>query len=89
MPTPPEPAPGTEASRSLAELAVGERGVVESVDGSDAIAARLADLGFVPGTLVTVRDRAPLGEPRIYELRNTRFCLRRVEAATIRVTPAP
>ncbi|TDI20188.1 MAG: ferrous iron transport protein A, partial [Acidobacteria bacterium] len=46
------------------------------------------DLGFVPGTLVEVRRRAPLGDPVEFELRGTHLCLRRGEAARIRVRRA-
>ena len=31
--------------------------------------------------------RAPLGDPTTYELRGSRFCLRRAEAERIAVTP--
>jgi ferrous iron transport protein A len=72
---------------SLADLAPGAAGVVHSVDGNGAIGRRLLDLGFVPGTPLAVVRRAPLGDPVEYELRGTRLCLRRSEAARIRVLP--
>ena len=77
---PPEPA-------SLAELTPGSEAVVTAVDGDGAIGRRLLDLGFVPGTVVRVVRRAPLGDPVEYELRGARLCLRRSEAARIRVRP--
>lgn len=80
MPQPPAP--------SLAELPRGSAGVVEGVEGEDAIAHRLQDLGFLPGTRVVMVRRAPLGDPAVYELRGTRFCLRRSEAARIRMRSA-
>lgn len=70
---------------SLAELEPGCAAVVESVDGDGAIGRRLLDLGFVPGTELCVVRRAPLGDPVEYELRGARLCLRRTEAARIRV----
>ncbi len=48
---------------------------------------RLLDLGFVPETRIRVVRRAPLGDPVLYDLRGTRLCLRRSEAAIIRVRP--
>lgn len=70
----------------LAELTPGSRAEVESVDGGP-LARRLLDLGFVPRTQVLVVRRAPLGDPTEYELRGTRLCLRRAEAARVRVRP--
>ena len=46
---------------------------------------RLEALGFLPATEVRCRRRAPLGDPRVYELRGTQLCLRRSEAARIKV----
>ena len=76
--------PGPSAV-SLAELEPGCTAVVESVDADGAIGRRLLDLGFVPGTELCMVRRAPLGDPAEYELRGTRMCLRRTEAARIRV----
>lgn len=79
---------GAEApSQLLAELPPGSVAVVASVDASGAIGRRLLDLGFVPRTEVRVVRRAPLGDPLEYEVRGTRLCLRRAEAARIRVQP--
>jgi Fe2+ transport system protein FeoA len=71
---------------TLDQLRVGESAAVVEVDASAALAERLEDLGFVPGTLVTVRRRAPLGDPRVYELRGSQLCLRGSEARAVRVT---
>lgn len=79
----------------LADLPVGARAEIVSVEaspgaaGPDGVAARLADLGFLPGTAVQVLRRAPLGDPRVYELRSTRICLRRREARRVRVRVRP
>jgi Fe2+ transport system protein FeoA len=60
---------------------------VLEVDAAAALLAeRLEDLGFVPGTQVTVRWRAPLGDPRVYELRGSQLCLRDAEARAIRIS---
>jgi ferrous iron transport protein A len=72
----------------LSELPVGARAFVVAVDAAPALAARLAALGFLPRTEVRCRRRAPLGDPRLYELRGTQLCLRRSEARSIRVEPA-
>ncbi|MDH3519476.1 MAG: ferrous iron transport protein A [Myxococcales bacterium] len=78
-------APG--APVPLAQLAPGSRAVIASVDLECGIGRRLLDLGFVPATVVSVLRRAPLGDPISYEIRGTRICLRRSEAARILVHP--
>ena len=72
---------------SLADLPPGATGEVESVDEQGPLGSRLFDLGFAPRTAVRVVRRAPLGDPVVYELRGTRLCLRRADAARIRVRP--
>jgi len=74
----PEPIP-------LDRLETGEHAVVLSVDTASPIGRRLLDLGFHPGTPLRVGRRAPLGDPTTYELRGSRFCLRRSEAERVRV----
>ena len=68
---------------SLAALPTGGRGVITGVRAPEAVRRRLMDLGFLPGTEVQVGRRAPLGDPRVYELRGTRLCLRVREAAAV------
>jgi ferrous iron transport protein A len=74
---------GTATTLDL--LPLGASASVIDVSASSALAQRLEDLGFVPGTHVTVRRRAPLGDPRVYELRGSQLCLRASEARVIRV----
>ena len=71
----------------LARLAPGQSAEVKAVDGSSPIGRRLLELGFRPGTRLRVIRRAPLGDPTTYELRGSRFCLRRAEADRITVAP--
>jgi ferrous iron transport protein A len=71
---------------TLDQLPLGESASVSSVEASSAMAQRLEDLGFVPGTRVTARRRAPLGNPRVYELRGSQLCLRDSEARAVRVS---
>lgn len=61
---------------------------VVAVDGADAIARRLDDLGLRPGVAVRVVRRAPLGDPTVFELHGYQLCLRRTESARVRVEPA-
>jgi ferrous iron transport protein A len=54
----------------------------------DPIAQRLDELGFVPGELVRVVGRGPIGgEPVAVQVGLTRFALRRAEAERVLVEP--
>ena len=73
----------------LSDLARGATAVVLGVDhrpGTDGVAGRLEDLGFVPGECLRVIARGPIGgDPLVVQVGFTRFALRRSEAARIRV----
>lgn len=62
-------------------------GAVVRIDGDDAIARRLADLGFWPGTEVELVRRAPFGDPIQLSLRGFRLALRKAEARRVVVEP--
>ena len=76
------------AARTLDQLAAGERGVISSVNCPPTIARRLMELGVLPGTVVEVIRRAPLGDPMEIALRGVHLSLRKSEARHIDVTPA-
>ena len=77
----------TARSGTLASLAVGETAVVARVLGSRAVARRLLEMGLVPGTAVTVRRVAPLGDPLELRVRGYALSIRRAEAAGIEIEP--
>jgi ferrous iron transport protein A len=79
----PEPA----SPRPLADLELGEQATIVEISTPDPVRERLFDLGFVPGTLITLVRRAPLGDPMVYALRGVQMCLRGEEAARISVQP--
>ncbi len=70
---------------ALSELGPSQSGRVLGVDTSVAAGRRLLDLGVLPETPLRVLRRAPLGDPVVYELRGYRICLRRTDAARVRV----
>ena len=63
--------------------------IVDSVEDhgpQDTIARRLRELGFVNGEEVEVVAKGPLGaEPLLVQVGFTRFALRQVEAARVRL----
>ena len=70
----------------LSQLPVGAAATVVAVDAPAPLGTRLQDLGLHPGTPVRCLRRAPLGDPRIYELRGVQLCLRASEAGLVQVS---
>lgn len=79
--------PGPGGGRPLDVLSPGEAGRIVRVDGDPAIARRLMELGLVPGTMVEVVRRAPLGDPMELRVRQVHLSIRRSEAAHVHVEP--
>ena len=73
----------------LSRMAPGEYGHVLSLcEGCD-VRAHLLELGFTPGTEITVVRVAPLGDPLTVTLRGYQLSLRRREAAAILMRRCP
>ena len=79
------PALVREVSVPLSSLAPDCRATVVDVDASTPEGHRLLELGFLPDTEIRVVRRAPLSDPIAFYLRGCQICLRRSEAALIRV----
>lgn len=58
---------------------------VVSVEGEDAVALRLMQMGVVPGASVSVVRSAPLGDPIQVRIRDYDLAMRRTEAQTVTV----
>lgn len=69
--------------RTVNDLAVGQSAFIGKVDLVTPHAPRLLEMGFVPGTTVSLLARAPLGEPLILQVRGHMLLLRRDEAQSI------
>ena len=78
----------TEQATTLNTLKPGESGVILSVGNQRGpVKRRLVDMGLTPGTEVTVRKIAPMGDPLEINLRCYELSLRKEDAAQIRVGP--
>ena len=73
----------------LSDLTPGQRGKVAGVAGAGALARRLWDLGFLPGTPVACTARAPAGDPAAYLVRGAVIALRDRDAARVALGGAP
>ena len=72
----------------LLELSVGRAARIAQPAPGDEISRRLGDLGFVPGTELSIVRRAPFGDPIELEIRGYRLCLRAEQVRGLRVIPA-
>lgn len=73
----------TKKPGSLAALPVGATAIVSRVRGERAAVRRLLEIGLVPGTTVTLRRVAPMGDPIELKVRNFALSIRRSEALGI------
>lgn len=71
--------------RQLSTLTAGRSAVIREIDGDAKLRRRLLELGLLPGTAVTVRKRAPFGDPLQIHLRDFELTLRASEAERIYV----
>jgi Fe2+ transport system protein FeoA len=72
---------------ALHRLQPGQFGMIEGYELEDESVLRLSEMGLIPGQKVQVLKVAPLGDPIEIEIMNYRLCLRKREAAKIRVRP--
>ena len=75
----------TGSECTLDALQASQSARVIEVDTRLPSGTRLLDLGFLPDTELRMIRPAPLGDPVIYELRGYRICLRKKDAAQVRV----
>ena len=76
-----------QALRTLDQLAIGDRAVVQRVDCAPRVGCRLMEMGLLPGTRIELVRRAPFGDPLEIRLRGYLLSLRRTEAAGVALRP--
>ena len=69
--------------RTIADLTIGESGVISQVGGEGALRLRFLDMGLIPGTTVTLRKIAPMGDPIQIQVRGYELTIRREDARKI------
>ncbi len=70
---------------TLADLAAGREAVIDRLDLPEDLAARLMELGFIPGHRVAAALSAPGGDPRVFRVDGAEIALRRETARHILV----
>ena len=68
---------------NLADLKKGESGIIVSVNSVPKMKRHLADMGVTPGSIVTLKRRAPLGDPLLFIVMDYRLSIRKSEAQNI------
>jgi len=70
-------------ARNIGQLEVGESAALGGMSLPEAAAARLREMGLLPGAAVRLVRRAPLGCPIEFEVGGARLALRARDAAQI------
>lgn len=70
--------------RSLAQLKKGEHAVIKSFNNT-VLSSRLIEMGCLPGEVVSISKKAPLGCPLTISVANYELCLRISEAESVLV----
>lgn len=76
-------------SRTLADLPMGERCILDRLDLPEDLSRRLMELGFLPGNEVIPARRAPGGGPRVFRVDGSEVALRRETAARLYIRRHP
>lgn len=70
----------------LFEVNVGSRARVSELLSIGLSRRRMLDLGLIPGTIINVIRKSPLGDPIAYNIRGALIALRKEEAKQILVS---
>jgi len=70
---------------TLKDLQIGKSGIVETVGGEKVLRRRLLEMGITPGTAITVKKAAPMGDPIELLLRGYVLSLRLQDAERITI----
>ena len=68
---------------TIDDLKIGQSGTIDRVGGEGALRLRFLDMGLIPGTRVSLRKVAPMGDPIQIQVRGYELTIRREDAAKI------
>ena len=71
--------------KKLDQIEKGETGLVRNVEGDGKVRRRLFDMGVTPGAKVTLRKKAPFGDPIEITIRGYELSLRKAEAELVNI----
>ncbi len=70
----------------ICDLKLGEKGIINKINGDYKLAKRLSALGCIEGTEIELKRIAPLGDPLILNLRGFDLAIRKKDAKNIHLT---
>ncbi|MBC5625954.1 ferrous iron transport protein A [Clostridium sp. NSJ-49] len=70
----------------ICDLKLGEKGIIDKINGDSKLAKRLFALGCIEGTEIELKRIAPLGDPIILNLRGFDLAIRKKDAKNICLT---
>ena len=79
--------PHRKSQATLADLHVGESGVLGNLEMEPATAEHLMNLGLIPGVEILVAHSGPGGDPRIYRVEGAELALRGELSRCITIEP--
>ena len=74
---------------NLRNMAINQTGTIVAVKVSGELGRRIREMGLVPGTEITIKQRAPLNDPVALRVMGGTLTLRNNEADYIEVEIAP
>jgi ferrous iron transport protein A len=67
----------------LSQFPTGHVVMLERIELRGTLKRRLLDLGFIPGAIIKVLQKSPLGDPVAYQVSSTTIALRKEESSLI------
>ena len=68
---------------TVCDLIVGQKGIINNIDGNDKLVKRLLALGCIDNTEIEVTKISPFGDPIVVKFRGVNFALRKSDAKSI------
>ena len=72
---------------TLKDLEIGRTAVITAVGGDGALRQHFLDMGVIPGTEVTIKKYAPMGDPMELMIHGYELTMRLADAEQIMVEP--
>ena len=65
------------------DLKIGEKGIINNINGNDKLVKRLLALGCINNTEIEVKKIAPFGDPILVSFRGFNIAIRKADAQNI------
>lgn len=71
--------------RTVAELNLGEKGIISEIDFSHPSSKRIIEHGFTPGQTIEIINKSTFNDPIAVSIRGTIIAIRKSEAGCIKL----